>query len=69
MIATNLEIEERAGYRVEDGVLLNAPCCCYGGDHTGHPYCSDPTEALLKLEEEGAIGRQLDSSGWRWIVL
>lgn len=68
MIAHFLEVEDRLGYRINaDGVLVNAPCCCYGDDHTGHPYCQEPTQALLAAERDGLITRQLNS-GWHWIV-
>lgn len=67
-ITTNLAIEEATGYQVEGGVLLNAPCCCYGEDHRGHPYCEEPTQELLNLEQDGLIYRRLDNSGWVWIV-
>lgn len=69
MIARNLEIEERTGYTVdEDGILTNAPCCCYGDDHYSHPYCSEPTPELLAAEQEGLIAREL-RTGWVWVVL
>lgn len=63
-----MTIEERTGYQVVDGVLLNAPCCCYGDDHNGHPYCSDPTPELLQAERDGLIQREL-ATGWHWIVV
>jgi hypothetical protein len=56
------------GYRVDaDGRLINAPCCCYGDDHRGHPYCEEPTERLLQAEEAGLITRRLDT-GWVWVL-
>lgn len=68
MIVQNIQIEELTGYRVdENGVLLDAPCCCYGDDHNGHPYCSDPTPELLAAERDGLIVRRLDT-GWQWHI-
>lgn len=69
MIARNLRIEELAGYQVgNDGALISAPCCCYGEDHNGHPYCREPTPELLQAERDGLITRQLET-GWQWIAV
>jgi hypothetical protein len=66
MISKSIEIEERTGYRVaDDGVLVNAPCCCFGETHHGHPYCAEPTPELLAAERDGLIYRSLDT-GWQW---
>jgi len=56
------------GYQVENGRLVNAPCCCDGDDHHGHPYCKEPTPELLQAEHDGWIYRQLDGGGWYWYV-
>ena len=67
MIAQHIEIEERTSYQVgDDGVLIGAPCCCYGDNHDGHPYCQAPPPELLQAERDRLIVRQLDT-GWRWI--
>jgi len=68
MIMQNPAIKELTGYRVEDGRLVNAPCCCYGEDHHGHPYCDEPTPELLQAERDGLIYRQLEQTGWYWYV-
>lgn len=68
MITRNIEIEELLEYRISgDGELIGAPCGCYGDDHNGHPYCSEPTDELLQAERDGKIYRQLNT-GWRWFV-
>lgn len=69
MITQNIEIEERTGYVVEDtGMLIGAPCCCFGDDHRGHPYCDEPTKELLEAERDGLIVRHLQGV-WRWFVV
>lgn len=53
-------------------VLVNQPCGCYACDNgvePGHPYCEQPTEELLALEEQGKVGRGLSDSRWEWFVL
>lgn len=67
MIATYIAIEEQTGCQVDDGVLIGAPCCCFAGNHRGHPYCEEPTEILLQAERDGLIVRSFDN-GWHWIV-
>lgn len=68
MIAQNIQIEELTGYSADtNDMLVNAPCCCHGDNHTGHPYCSDPTPELLQAEQDGLIVRQLDT-GWQWRI-
>lgn len=61
-------IEKRTGYRVDAGRnLVAAPCCCFGDDHHGHPYCDEPTEELLRAEQDGLITRVFDGT-WRWVM-
>lgn len=61
-----------AGYPIENGTLLNAPCACplcqEEGRQPGHRYCENVPAPLLEAQERGEIVATLDSAGWYWQV-